>query len=175
MNRRGTNEHTSSKNSSLFFLFETATYFSKLLERMDFLALSSAVVMALQIPIAVLCSGGVSSLYALAAASAAANSSLCSQHALKAIVHNIEKPDKENKGLKPNLVEERDEDVNDKRIPRLDLGLSIHTGDIVFLRDQRLELLQFQSPKGTDSVQFGGKAGFHVVILCRPTVKGVRI
>jgi hypothetical protein len=71
--------------------------------------------------------------------------------------------------VKPNLVEERNEDVNGKWIPSLDLGLSIHTGDIVVLRDQRLELLQFQSPKGSNSVKFGGKAGLHVIILRRPT------
>lgn len=39
---------TSSKKASVFSELATATYFSKLLERMDFLAFSSASVMALQ-------------------------------------------------------------------------------------------------------------------------------
>lgn len=45
---------TSSKKASVFSELATATYFSKLLERMDFLAFSSASVMALQTPRAVL-------------------------------------------------------------------------------------------------------------------------
>jgi hypothetical protein len=45
---------TSSKKASVFLELATATYFSKLLERMNFLAFSSASVMALQTPRAVL-------------------------------------------------------------------------------------------------------------------------
>jgi hypothetical protein len=45
---------TSSKKASALSELATATYFSKLLERMDFLAFSSVSVMALQTPRAVL-------------------------------------------------------------------------------------------------------------------------
>ena len=54
--------------------------------------------------------------------------------------------------MQSNLVEEGNEDIDGKWIPHLDLGLSINTGEIVLLRYQRLELLQFQYPEGSNLV-----------------------
>ena len=64
---RSTNEQIkkraiSSKNALLFFLLVTLTYFSKLFVQMNFVALSSTIVMAFQIPRAILCLTAVSSL-----------------------------------------------------------------------------------------------------------------
>ena len=62
MNKRERRKGTSSRNAFPFFLSAIATYFLKLFVQMDTIAVSSIVVMALQMPRAVLCSTSASSL-----------------------------------------------------------------------------------------------------------------